>query len=265
MTAPGRLDVVRASFPEIPAAGPALARMLLDQVASGERAATLRVSNPGPAVAFGRRDTVSPGYRGAVETAADLGHPGIERISGGRATAYTDRTVVLGFTLPARNPAQSTTERFEWVAGLVADALGSLGVEAVIGEIEGEYCPGRYSISLGGDVKVAGLGQRMIPGAAHVGVVLTIGGSEELREVLVPVYRELGLNWDPGTAGAVSDRLPGVTETDFEEAFLAVLGRWTDRNDRELDPETRSAAVAAAPAFASPGGGRSDHRPGDGG
>lgn len=262
---PERIEVVNASFPGRPAAGPALARLLLDQVATGLRGATLRISRPSAAVAFGRRDVVGPGYRAAARAGADLGYPGIERISGGRATVYTDRTAVLGFTIPAREPARSTTERFEWVAGLVAGTLADMGVDAIVGELEGEYCPGRYSINLGGEIKVAGLGQRMIPGAAHVGVVLTVGGAAELRGVLTPVYRELGLEWRPETAGAVSDRLPEVSVDDFESALLARLRRETDPVLAELDPETESAALAAAPGFASPGGPASAHRPGHSG
>lgn len=265
MIDPDRIEVIRASFPDVPAAGPSLARILLDRVATGRQGFTLRISRPGPAVAFGRRDAVSPGYTAAARTAAELGHPGIERISGGRATAYTDQTVVLGFTIPAREPARTTTDRFEWVASLVAGSLDDLGADSFVGEIEGEYCPGRYSVNLGGEVKVAGLGQRMIPGAAHVGVVLAIGGADELRRTLVPVYRELGLGWRPETAGAVADRVPGISVEGFESALLQRLRRNSDLIDSDLDPETKTAALAAAPGFMSPGGGRSAHEPGRGG
>lgn len=265
MEPPGRIEVIRASYPEEPEVGPALARVLLDQVASGFRGPTLRISRPGRALAFGRRDVVSPGYRAASITAAERGFPGIERISGGRATAYTDRTVVLGFTIPTREPARTTTSRFEWVSSLVADSLVAMGAPAGVGEIEGEYCPGRYSVNLGGEVKVAGIGQRMIPGAAHVGVVLTIGGSRELREALMPVYRELGLEWLPGTAGAVEDLVPGTSSDDFESALLRRLGRISAISGVDLDEETESAARAASAGFRSPGRSGSGHDQGRGG
>lgn len=249
---PDRLDLVRASFPELPAAGPALARLLLDQVAGGERGPTVRLARPGKAVAFGRRDVVSPGYPAAARAAAASGHPGIERISGGRATAYTAETLVLGFTIPAREPARGTTDRFEWAGQVVADALAGLGADARVGEIEGEYCPGRYSVNLGGEIKVAGLGQRMVPGAAHLGVVLTVSDPEDLRTALVPVYRELGLAWRPETGGSVSERVPGVTMEEVEAAILRRLRRDSELADRDLDAETRSGALSSAPGFASP-------------
>jgi octanoyl-[GcvH]:protein N-octanoyltransferase len=264
VTIPTGIEVLRASFPADPAAGPALARLLLDQVARGTRGATLRISRPGPAVAFGRRDAVSPGYLAAASAAAALEHPGIERISGGRATAYTRGTLVIGFTIPSREPARGTTGRFEWVAGLTAEALRALGADAAVGEIEGEYCPGRYSVSIGGPegrLKIAGLGQRMIPGAAHVGIVLTVSGSEELREVLTPVYRELGLDWRPETAGSVSDVIPGASVDDLERALVARLGRYSELREVELDRETETSALSAAVGFRSPRPGVSGRDP----
>jgi hypothetical protein len=35
-----------------------------------------------------------------------------------------------------------TGERFERFASLIAAALGGLGVDARVGEVAGEYCPG---------------------------------------------------------------------------------------------------------------------------
>lgn len=262
MMPPEQFEVIRASFRDRPAAGPALARHLLDQVAGGQRPATLRLARPGRAVAFGRRDVVSPGYRAAAAEAVRSGHPGIERISGGRATAYTSETLVLGFTVPAREPARQTTGRFEWASRVVADSLIALGADALVGEIEGEYCPGRYSVNLGGRTKVAGLGQRMIPGAAHLGVVLTVGGAEEVRATLTPVYRDLGIAWRPETAGAVSERIPGATLDDVEDAILGRLRRDSDLIDHQLDAESRAAALSSASRFTSPGGATSDPDPG---
>jgi hypothetical protein len=37
------------------------------------------------------------------------------------------------------------------------------------------------------------------------------------------VYEALGLDWDPATAGAVVDEVPGVTWDDVAEAFRAEL------------------------------------------
>lgn len=259
------MDLIRTSFTDDPAIGPALARILLGQVAAGQRGPTLRIARTGPAVAFGRRDTVSPGYREAAEIAAELGHPGIERLSGGRATAYVHETLVLGITLPDREPALRTAERFDWVAGTVADALGRLGFAPAIGPLPGEYCPGDHSINLEGRVKVAGLGQRMIPGAAHVGVVLALSGPDQLRDILVPVYRALGIDWDPSTVGSLADLGPGPT-AEFEavsEAITAAFGRQRELVERDLDPATEAEAAETATAYRSPAPVAGDHGPMD--
>lgn len=247
------MDLIRTTFAMEPATGPALARILLDQVAAGRRGPTLRLARTGPAVAFGRRDAVSPHYRRAAAVAAGLGHPGIERLSGGRATAYVGDTLVLGLTLPDREPARHTVQRFEWVAGAIVTALGRLGLEAAIGRLPGEYCPGDHSIILGGESKVAGLGQRMVPGAAHVGVVLTVSGSSLLREVLGPVYEALELEWDPGTAGALADRGGDLDSEAIERVLVETFDRELELAERDLDPETLALAREHSALYRSPG------------
>jgi hypothetical protein len=50
--------------------------------------------------------------------------------------------------------------------------------------------------------------------------------------VLIPVYRALGLDWDPRTAGSLADRSPGITtalvinsiENQFRHRFSVVEG-----------------------------------------
>jgi octanoyl-[GcvH]:protein N-octanoyltransferase len=108
-------------------------------------------------------------------------------------------------------PKTGINERFEAVASLMVDAFVSLGVDARIGEIAGEYCPGRWSVNVAGKVKVMGVGQRLVRGAAHIGGVVVVDDAERIRDVLIPVYRALGLDWDPRTAGSLADRSPGLS------------------------------------------------------
>lgn len=249
------MELIRTSFTEEPAAGPALARILLQQVAEGRRGPTLRIARTGRAVAFGRRDTVSPGYPKATVIAEEMGYPGIERLSGGRATAYVGETLVLGITLPDREPARRTGQRFDWTAGRIVVALQRLGFDAAVGRIPGEYCPGDHSINLGAEVKVAGLGQRMISGAAHVGVVLTVSGAEELRDVLKPVYGALDIEWDPRTVGSLERQSKSGSELGLgavEEALISAFGGEARLVETDLDPETRSKAREAANLYRSP-------------
>jgi len=249
---PGRLQLVRSAFPDDPAAGPALARIILDQVAAGERPATVRISRPGRVVAFGRRDTVSPGYPEAVAAMRQAGFRGMERLTGGRVAAHTEGTMVLAITTPQQAPAAGTSLRFRHGAELVRSALAGLGIDARTGAVPGEYCPGRWSVNAEGRVKLAGVGQRIIRGAAHVGFVIVAGGSEDLRRVLVPVHRALGLDWDPGTLGSVEDVRPGTTLGQVEAALLANLEQDARLEAGDLDRATLDQARREAGRFRPP-------------
>jgi lipoate-protein ligase A len=247
------LELLSDAFPDRPEMGPALSRVLLEQVARGERGPTVRLSRPGRVVAFGRRDLNSPGYAEAVAAAREAGFAAMERIAGGRAAAYSEGTLSLTITLPDQAPARRTSARFEYAAGIARDALRELGVDARIGEVEGEYCPGAFSVSSGGRTKLVGIGQRMVRGAAHIGFVIAVSDSSLIRQVLEPVYSALDLEWNPGTVGAIDDQLPAVGLAETEEALLTMIRSDSTLNPAVLDPSTVERAEAAAPGFRSPG------------
>ncbi len=249
---PPRLELMRTSYPGRPEVGPAISRVLMDQVASGERMATARISRPGRVVAFGRRDTVSPGYPAAVAATARAGFLGMERLTGGRVAAHAEGTMVLTLTTPEAEPAHGTTERFRVGAELARSALEDIGIDARIGPVPGEYCPGDWSINGEGRIKLAGIGQRMIKGAVHVGFVIVASGSEAIRSALIPVHEALGLPWDPATAGAADDLLPGVTVDDVEAALLARLASGSELSPIELDAPTLELAVERSPRYRPP-------------
>ena len=231
--------------------GPALSRVLLDQVAAGHRPATIRLSRPGRVVAFGRRDVVSPGYPQAVAAAADAGFPGMERLAGGRAAAFSEGALSLTFTIPDPRPAERTNQRFSHLTNLVRDAFTDLGLDARIGAVPGEYCPGEFSINAGGRVKVAGVGQRMVRGGAHVGFVIMVSGSGLVADVLEPVYLALGLDFDRVTVGSLEDELPGISRKDVEAALLERLGREGDLENIPLDSESLALASERAGKYRS--------------
>jgi lipoate-protein ligase A len=107
-----------------------------------------------------------------------------------------------------------------------------------VGELPGEYCPGAFSVNLGGRIKVAGLGQRLISGAAHVGGVVVVSDTASLRGVLEPVYEALGLEWDPATAGSLEDDASGIGVEDVAEAIVAELAARHELVEGRLDSET---------------------------
>jgi lipoate-protein ligase A len=125
------------------------------------------------------------------------------------------------------------------MAHLIAAALRGLGVDARVGEVTGEYCPGAYSVNARGATKLAGIGQRMIRGGAHMGGVVVASGGSDVARVLVPVYEALGLDWDPATSGSVSEELGReVDPGELEEAVIAELAKGYELVDGEIDDQT---------------------------
>ena len=214
------LHLVRESFPDRPAFGTAVSRAILMRVAAGDLPETVRLGRPGRSVAFGRQDRASPGYPEAVRAARAAGFEAVERLAGGRAALYHEGTLHLSRAHRAEHPGAATRARFEEMAELVRAALAALGVDAHVGEVPGEYCPGAFSVNARGRSKLAGIGQRVIAGGAHVGGVVVATESRLLRGVLDPVYAALGLGWDPPTAGAVDDELEGIGIEEVEGAAL---------------------------------------------
>jgi octanoyl-[GcvH]:protein N-octanoyltransferase len=252
--------LLRQAWPERPEMGPAISRVLLERVAAGQAGETIRLSRPGRVVAFGRQDAVSPGYPAAVAAARAAGYEAMERLSGGRAAIYFEGALSFTHTVPDPEPPRRTKARFIEIGETLCEAFASLGVDARIGEVPGEYCPGAYSVNAEGRVKLVGVGQRMIRGAAHVGAVIVVTDSAEVRRVLTPVYEALGLDWRPETTGAVLEQAdtsaldtpPGATALEVvERAILAALANRYELEQAELAPEEVAAAEAIADRYRS--------------
>jgi lipoate-protein ligase A len=218
-------------------------------VAAGELEPTMRLHRPGRVLEFGRRDTVAPGFEDAVRAAREAGFEPVIRLAGGRAAVYHEGTLALSLALSDPRPASRTHARFELLAELLAAALRDLGVDARIGEVPGEYCPGEWSVNARGRSKLVGIGQRLIRGGAHLGAVIVVRDSALVREALVPAYAALGLSWDPATAGSIEDELPGAELAAAEAAILArVAADWAPPIEGDLDPETLALAERLEPS-----------------
>lgn len=233
----------------------AISHSILSAVSQGDLGATLRLHIPGAMVAFGRADRVTPGYDSAIRAAEAHGFTAVERLAGGRAAVFHETTLAFSLAMPIEEPKVGIHDRFEMVANVMASAFESLGIDARVGELPGEYCPGKWSVNVGGKVKVMGVGQRLVRRAAHIGGVVVVDGGDRVRDVLIPVYRALGLDWDPRTAGALADRSPGLTlemvagsiEERFAERFELAEGILPDmvfERAEEILPEHLPAKVA---------------------
>lgn len=247
------LRVLEASFPGDAALDTAVSRALMLRVAAGELPETVRLARPGRIVAFGKRDAVAQGYVEAVGAARDGGFEAIERLAGGRAAVFHEDTIAFAHAIPDADPRSGVDRRFEETAQLLATAFRGLGVDARVGEVQGEYCPGAHSVNARGERKVMGVGQRLVAGGVHVGGVVVVDGAADVRDILVPVYAALGLGWRPETTGSVADEVPGTTWDAVRDAMLAGYRERYELQPVELDHETLELARRLAPEHLSPG------------
>jgi octanoyl-[GcvH]:protein N-octanoyltransferase len=232
------LSLIRHGYPERPAFGTGVSEAIMWRVASGELGPTFRLHRPARELAFSKHDRASAGFAPAVRAARAAGFEPVVRLAGGRAAVFHEGTLAFAWSTPAERPTKGTHERFSLAAEIVTGALKRLGVDARIGEIPGEYCPGAWSVNAGGRVKLAGLGQRIVRGAAHIGVVVVVTDSDAIREALVPVYEALELEWDPETTGAIEDEVAGISLDDAEGAILAELAERYELVEAGFDERT---------------------------
>lgn len=223
--------LVDEAFPEPGPMDAAVSHAVLSAVSRGEMGQVLRLHVPGRVVAFGLADRAAKGYGYAVRAAEAHGYAAVERLAGGRAAVFHENTLAFSWAIPDPEPRAGITDRFETVSGIMVAAFRSLGVDARVGELPGEYCPGRWSVNVGGRVKVMGVGQRLVRGAAHVGGVVVVDDGNKVKDVLIPVYRALDLDWDPRTAGSLADRSPGL---DTAKVSRAIVGAFSERLPVEL-------------------------------
>jgi lipoate-protein ligase A len=221
----------------------AVSHALLREVADGVRGVTTRLYRPGPTMAFGRLDALAPGYDAACVAALSHGFEPVLRLGGGHAAGYDRRALVVEHLTPQATVAGGLQERFAAATELLVEALGAAGLDAGVGELPGEYCAGTWSLHARG-VKVAGVAQRAIRGAALVTSVIVVGGGPELRAALVDVYDGLGIQWDPSTAGAAQDILPGLEVDAVDAALTSVLARRFSLQERSIEGSTLTLARA---------------------
>jgi octanoyl-[GcvH]:protein N-octanoyltransferase len=191
------------------AVGPALLRTVARTPSTG----WLRMYRPVPTVGFSRRDTKAANYSGAVSGAWARGFEPAVRSPGGRAAAYHRSSLCFELVLPdagERNPVEQISALGDLVAGILRD----LGVDARVGEVPGEYCPGRFSINAGGVAKIVGTAGRRVRGAILLGGSIIVADADPIRAVLSEVYPALALTMDPATVAAAAD--VGCTVDDAE-------------------------------------------------
>ena len=166
---------------------------------------------PEPTVAFGRLDRLRPGYERAKAAAEAHGFAILEREPGGHAAAYGRGSLVV--ELEGEGGLDGIHVRFERAAASLVASLRALGADARLGPIANEYCPGDYSVNIGGRRKIAGLAQRVRGQRYLIGINLTVSEATAVGAVLTDVYAALALPFDPETVGEVGLPIETVKRT----------------------------------------------------
>lgn len=213
----------RDRFPGEPILDTAISHAMLRSVAAGSVGDSLRLYVPENALLFSSLDARRPGYVRALGLAERAGFPSVIRLAGGQAAAFLDQSIAFAWASSDPDARLHIRRRFEDISGWIAASLRRLGLDARVGPLPGEYCPGEYSVNIGGRAKVMGVGQRVIRGGAHVGGVITVGRSELLRAILVPIYEALELEFRPETAGGIRDLEPSLGREEIITTIVEVL------------------------------------------
>jgi len=229
----------RDRFPGEPILDTAISHAMLRRVAAGTVVESLRLYRPDRALLFSSLDTRRPGYARAVSLAEESGFPSLIRLAGGHAALFLEESIAFAWASPDPNAQLHIRHRFEALSLWIMRALRRLGLDARVGPVAGEYCPGEYSVNIGGQVKVMGVGQRVIKGGAHVGGVLTVAETPLLRETLILIYESLEVEFQPETAGGIADFDASLGVDDVMTAMLEVLSE----DGYDLDPQRFDASI----------------------
>lgn len=218
-----------------PALEMAASHALLQRARRGEVESALRVFRPTRMVAFGRRDANRPGFPAAAAACQRAGFTPVVRPTGGRAVACTPNALVLDHVqrapaspdgIPMGGEFAGMEERFEKFGAMLAEVMTDVGIDARVGEVPGEFCPGAHSINARGTVKLIGTAQRVVRDAWFFSSVVIVDDRPIIAPLLVEIYDALELRFDVASVGAVAAESPGTSIDLLEQAFV---GAYDDR------------------------------------
>jgi len=207
-----------------PEDGFGLQQAVLEEVAEDERGPTALIWTSSRYVGATRLETRLPGFAAITDVASGLGFPVLVRNSGGGAVAANRGSLSFSLTFPVEDLRHGLYERYSEGLDLIASALRRVGIEAERGEVEGEFCPGAYSVRSGGPwgVKHAGLAQRVVRRAARLEALVLVSDTDEIRAVLERVYGLLGLPFRSESVGDLPADMPRV----IQALSVEVRGRY---------------------------------------
>ncbi|MCA1718096.1 MAG: hypothetical protein LC781_15185 [Actinobacteria bacterium] len=207
-----------------PEDGFGLQQAVLEEVAAGSRDSAALLWTSSRYVGATYPETRLPGFGEAARLAEEAGFPVLVRNSGGGAVAANEGSISFSLTFPVEDLRRGLYDRYTEGVDLVVAVLSKLGVAAEAGEVEGEFCPGAYSVRSGGysGIKIAGLAQRVTRRAARVEALILVRQTAELRAVLGLFYGALGLPFRP-------ESVADLPRTDVSRAIEALADTVRER------------------------------------
>ncbi len=237
------MEILVAQHLVHPEDGFGLQQVVLEEVAAGHRgpAALLWTSSRYISVTY--PETHLPSFGTAARLGEEAGFPVLVRNSGGGAVAANEGSISFSLTFPVEDLRHGLHERYAEGADLVVATLGKLGVAAEAGEVEGEFCPGAYSVRSGGPlgIKIAGLAQRATRRAARLEALVLVTKTAELKGVLSRFYGALDLSFRPES---IAD-LPTTDVQKAIEALTEVVQKRYGAREAKLGEETFVRALAS--------------------
>jgi octanoyl-[GcvH]:protein N-octanoyltransferase len=185
--------------------------------------AILRFRRPRPTAAFSPQDTTHPDYEDIKERARARGFEPIERGTGGRLTLFDENALGITIIAPHAAPHGQMIKRYEILSNAIAKGLQNLGIDARVGELPNEYCPGKYSVNAEGRIKLVGVAQRMNQRCLQMGAIVSVHRSEEACAGIAEAYRGMGLNFDPLTYGAITDLHSSLIYADVRSVLMETV------------------------------------------
>lgn len=220
----------------------AVAHALVRRASTGELTEALRIYRPAaPVVVFGRRDTRLPGFEAAALAARAAGFEPLVRAVGGRPVAYTTQALVIDHVKHEPLAPDGLETRFQYYGTLYANILREVGIDARVGAVPGEYCPGAHSVNARGVVKLVGTGQRVVRNAWLFSTLIVLGDDDVLRGLLTDIYRLLDLPFDPVSVGSLSSETAGL---DFAALERRVIAAYAPTEPATLDAATLALAAS---------------------
>jgi hypothetical protein len=115
--------------------------------------------------------------------------------------------------------------RFRELGDTYATALRALGIDARVGAVPGEYCPGAQSVNARGVVKLIGTAQRIVHGAWLFSALVIVARHGPLQKVLGEVYRSLDQPFEEQSVGSVIGEAPQLTPAMVERVLIGAHSR----------------------------------------